>query len=112
MTARPSFLPEPFEILELADGQTVELRIVEATRGAMTIRPRYPGAPAEKVIAALRLQLAPGVKTVGPSYFDVTSQTLIAQLIPYLDRLKREQLPFKITAHGLGPRKRFTVEIP
>jgi len=104
-------LPEPYEILELRDGEGVTLKVSGYVRGEMRIKPRYPGAPEEKVIRALRLQLSAGVKTVGPSFWDVTSQTLIAQLTPHLEDLVRSGREFRITAHGEAPRKRFTLEL-
>jgi len=104
-------LPEPYEILELRDGASVTLKASGYVVGQMRIKPRYPGAPAEKVIGALRLQLPAGVKPVGPPFWDVTSQTLIAQLKPHLDDLVRSGREFRITAHGEAPRKRFTLEL-
>jgi len=104
-------LPEPYEILELRDGESVRLRTSAYVLGRMSIKPRYPGAPETKVIQALRLQLPAGVKTVGPPFWDVTSQTLIAQLRPHLEDLVRSGREFTITAHGEAPRKRFTLEL-
>jgi len=104
-------LPEPFEILELRDGESVRLKASGYALGRMSIKPRYPGAPESKEIQALRLRLPAGVKTVGPPFWDVTSQTLIAQLKPHLEDLVRTGREFKITAHGEAPRKRFELEL-
>ena len=104
-------LPEPYEILELRDDEGVTLKASAYVLGRMSIKPRYPGAPETKLIQALRLQLPAGVKTVGPSFWDVTSQTLIAQLKPHLEDLIRTGREFRITAHGEAPRKRFTLEL-
>jgi len=104
-------LAEPYEILELRDGQGVTLKATKYDLGRMRIKPRYPGAPAEKEIQALRLHLGAGVKTVGPPFWDVTSQTLIAQLKPHLEDLVKSGREFRITAHGEAPRKRFTLEL-
>lgn len=102
---------EPFEILELADGMTVRLAIKGFEWGETVIHPRYPGAPAEKRIPVLRLFLREGYKPVGPAYWDVTSKTLQAQLKPLLKSLAETGREFTITAHGTGPRKRFTVRV-
>lgn len=110
--AGPGFLEGPYEILELGDGQTVDLSISGYQIGNIVIHPRYPGAPERKTIMALRLLLRPGIKPVGVQYYDVTSQTLIAQLKPYLDILSRTGGKFRITAYGVAPRKRFTVAVP
>jgi len=104
-------LAEPYEILELRDGEAVKLSITKFELGRMVIKPRYPGAPSEKEILALRLHVSAGVKAVGPPFWDVTSQTLIAQLKPHLDDLVKTGREFGITAHGEAPRKRFTLEL-
>jgi hypothetical protein len=57
------------------------------------------------------LQLPAGVKAAGPSYWDLTSQTLIAQLKPHLEDLVKSGRAFQLTAHGEPPRKRFTLEL-
>jgi len=102
---------EPFEILELADGETVSLAIERFEWGETVIHPRYPGAPAEKTIPVLRLYLREGYKPVGPGYWDVTSKTLQAQLKPLLTSLAETGREFTITAHGTGPSKRFSVRV-
>lgn len=111
LTVKPELLAGPYEILELADGSSMRLAIEGFEEGTMDIKPRYPGAPDTKRIQALRLHVAPGYKPVGPSYWDVTSQTLIAQLRPHLKALAAEKKEFVITAHGKAPRKRFSLEI-
>jgi len=111
MTVEAELLPGPYEIMELPDGQSLRLAITGSLEGDMMIKPRYAGAPAEKRIHALRLYVAEGYKPVGVPYWDVTSQTLIAQLRPHLKKLAAEKSEFVITAHGTAPRKRFSLEI-
>jgi len=111
LSEKVGLLPEPFEILELRDGEMVKLSTTRFELGRMVIKPRYPGAPAEKEIQVLRLHLSAGVKAAGPPFWDVTSQTLIAQLKPHLGDLVKTGREFKITAHGEAPRKRFTLEL-
>jgi len=102
---------EPFEILELADGQSVRLKAVRFEVGEMDIRPRYAGAPESKRIPVLRLHLAPNIKPTGPPYWDVTSKTCQAQLRPLEPEIVGKGREFVITAHGSGPSKRFSVRI-
>jgi hypothetical protein len=104
-------LTEPFEILELADGQTIRLRIANFEMGEAVIHPRYPGAPVEKRIPVLRLYVPADLKPRGPPYWDVTSKTLQAQLKPLLVDLKVSGKEFTITAHGVAPSKRFSIRI-
>ena len=102
---------EPFEILELRDGETIRLRVVNFEFGEAVIHPRYAGAPAEKRIPVLRLYVPPEYKPRGPPYWDVTSKTLQAQLKPLLAELKASGKEFTITAFGAAPSKRFSVRI-
>ena len=101
---------KPYEILELKDGQSVSLRVVSYERGSMEIHPKYEGAPESKVIEALRVHLAPGVKPYPPMYYDITSGTLIAQLLPYLLDRGAQAYEYKVTKYGVAPRARFTLE--
>ena len=105
-------LEQPYEVLELPDKESVTLAIHGYVEGDMDIKPRYPGAPEIKRIHALRLHVVPTYKTIGPPFWDVTSQTLIAQLRPHLKDLVAKKTPFTITAHGVAPKKRFSLEIP
>jgi len=103
-------LMKPYEILDLADRGSVSLKIVSYERGTMLIHPTYSGAPTEKEIVALRLHLAPGVKPYPPMYYDITSTTLQAQLLPLLYEREFERYEYVITKYGVAPRARFTVE--
>lgn len=106
-----ALMESPFEILELADGQMVEFRILKWELGETVIHPRFPGAPAEKRINALRVHVPPKFKALFPHYWDITSKTLIAQLLPYLEKRGFEKKTFRVRAHGVAPKKRFTLEI-
>jgi len=103
-------LPGPYEILDLADRETVRLRIVAWEQGTMVIAPRYPGAPAEKEVDALRVHLAAGVKPYPPQYYDITSKTLQAQLLPYLLERGYDRFEYAVTKFGVAPKARFTLE--
>jgi len=50
-------LEPPYEILELKPGETVSFTVVDWQLGKMTIHPRWPGAPKEKVVRAVRVLL-------------------------------------------------------
>ena len=72
------------EILELQDQETVSLTITGWEIGEMDIVGRtFPGS---KRIRVLRVRVPPASKTLGPAYWDITGQTLIEQLLPFLDR--------------------------
>jgi len=96
--------------MELADRQTVTLRIIAWEQGSIVIHPRYGGAPSEKEIPALRVHLWAGYKAYPPMYYDITSKTLMAQLLPLLLERGFENFEYVITAYGVAPRKRFTLE--
>ena len=103
-------LQGPYELLDLPDRGSVRLRVTYWERGSIEIHPRYEGAPASKEVEALRLHLAPGVKPYPPSYYDVTSKTLQAQLLPLLVERGYERYTFVVTKYGVAPRARFTLE--
>jgi hypothetical protein len=75
----------------------------------MTIHPRPLGAP--KVIVALRVYVPSAIKPLYPDYYDITSQTLIAQLLPYLEAGNYQKKVFTVTKHGSGPDARFSLKV-
>jgi len=101
-------LPWPYEFLELADGETRELRIVGYRLGKTTIQPRDGRPPT--TIPVLRVTVAPGTKPTVPDYYDITSKHLIAALLPHLQNGRREHV-VRITRRGTGPAARFTLEV-
>jgi len=104
-------LAGPYEILELRDGESKELTILKYESGTVIIHPRYPGAPTSKEISAIRLYVPQAEKPAGVPYWDVTSQTLIAQLKPFLEEIPEKGLRIRLTAHGIAPSKRYTLEL-
>ena len=102
-------LEGPFEILELGDKETLTTRIMRWQIGEVEIHPAYK--PEGKWIKALRIHVPETDKQYFPWYWDVTSQTLLAQLVPYLERPGYELRTYKITKHGVAPRARFTLEV-
>lgn len=97
------------EILELADGETRQLIITEWQVGEMTIVPRS-GPPAKR-IRVLRVNVPPEAKPLGPAYWDITGQTLIEQMLPYLQQPGFDRKRFTITKHGIPPTARFQLRV-
>jgi hypothetical protein len=104
-------LAGPYEIFELKDGESKELTVTRYEYGTVIIHPRYPGAPPSKEIAAVRLYIRPEEKPAGVPYWDITSQTLIAQLRPFLEAMPPTGLRIRLTAHGIPPSKRYSLEV-
>lgn len=104
-------LPGPYEIHELMDLESRQLTVLKYELGDVVIHPRYPGAPAEKTIHAMRIFVGASDKPHGPPYWDITSQTLIAQLEPLIRAPRPGGLRVKLTAHGTAPSKRYAVEV-
>jgi len=77
-------LAGPYEILEMTDHEVRTLRIVAWQVGTMRIQTSEK--PEGKVIKALRIFVPATTKPIGVSWYDITSQTLIAQLLPYLEQ--------------------------
>jgi hypothetical protein len=97
----------PFEILELAPGESRPLTVLWAEEGRMTITPRDGRPPKE--IPVLRLHVDSTDKPVPPQYLDITSLTLQAQLRPLVLAPGYVPRRFTITKVGSGPGARFTV---
>lgn len=124
-------LPRPYEILELADGQSLSMRVKGYSEGTIRILPTdwesrvnsdlrrgsIDQAQAAallrdgKVIGSLRVVVDQQSKPTGLGYWDITSTTLIAQLLPWLQQPGFPTKTFTITAFGVAPKKRFTVEV-
>jgi hypothetical protein len=102
-------LPGPYEILELVDGESRELVITGFVVGSMVIRP--PHAPNGKQITAVRVMVPKQIKPLPPYYWDITSQTLVAQVLPYLQAGGYVGKKFTIKKFGVAPKARFTLEV-
>jgi hypothetical protein len=105
----PETLPGPYEILELEDGETLDTKVLRWELGEVTIHPA--AQPAGKLILALRIHVPETSKEYFPFYWDVTSQTLIAQIMPFLRAPGFREKLYSITKHGVAPRARFTLVI-
>ena len=102
-------LSGPYEIFDLGRGGARDLRITEYKVGRMTIHPRPAGVPKE--IVALRVWVPETIKTLYPDWYDITSQTLIAQLLPHLEAGDYKRKRFTITKYGAGPTARFSLSV-
>jgi len=102
-------IPGPYEIFELADTETKTLEIQKWEIGTMKII--TPEFPEGKIIKVLRVWVPRAIKPIGTDYYDITSQTLIAQLEPYLKTPDFRRKKFIITKFGVAPRARFKLEV-
>jgi hypothetical protein len=102
-------LQEPYEIFEMLDGETRELRIKSFEQGTIDIKTQE--VPQGKTINALRVFVPIESKAVGVNWYDITSKTLIAQMIGYLIQPDFQKLVFVIKKFGLPPKARFTVTV-
>ena len=102
-------LPGPYELLELEDGGALSTRISNWELGEVTIHPAYK--PEGKQVTTLRIHVPQTDKEFFPFYWDVTSQTLIAQLVPHLEQPHFELKTYIIIKHGVAPSARFTLEV-
>lgn len=129
-TTQPE-LPAPMELLDLEHANSVTLRINHFEQGYTTIHPKSPtprdvrifmqqqgltappvaGQPIFKQIPVLRVY---GTRLDTPSpgtYWDISSLTLQAALLPILTTNASRQVVLKLTALGVKPTKRYSVEM-
>lgn len=102
-------LEKPIELLEIPDGETRELRIVEGRMDQAVIKPDR--APGGVVVDCLRVWTVEGTKEHHPPYWDITAARLYSQLIPHLSRPDLKDKTFVVTAHGAAPNKYFSLEV-
>jgi len=100
-------LVSPFEILEMRDGEVREFTVLRWEEGTLTIRPRYPGAPALKVVTGMRLFVPREDKPLGAPYWDVTSGTLRVQLKSIFETVPGPPWRLRIRKVGEAPKARF-----
>lgn len=101
-------LADPRELLELGDGESRTFTVLRWELGEAVIRPRHQ--PDGKDVPHLRLHVPPQDKPTFPQYWDVHAKTLVAQLLPWLRSADLPRTRFTVTAHGVGEKKRFSVE--
>ena len=104
-------LEPPYEILELKPGETKTFTVIDWQLGKITIHPRWPGAPKEKTVRAIRLFVPPEEKPLFPHYYDATAGTLVPQLWTILREagVPPNRVVLTITKVGAAPKARFSV---
>jgi len=102
-------LSEPMEILELGDGDSFPLKILRWEREEAIIRPAH--APQGKAVPVLRVHVPPETKATSPSYWDITGKGAVALLMPYLQAPGYQTKTFILSAVGVAPKKRFSLEV-
>lgn len=102
-------LSEPFELLDLPDRGVLETTVQRFEEGSATITLRTTGEV--KTVEVLRIHVPQAAKPVGVPYWDITSKTLRAQLLPLLKSANTRARRFRITKMGLAPTARFQVEM-
>jgi len=103
-------MEEALNILELGDREGIIITPIKYEIFEYTIHPKYmQGQP--KKIKILRIWVPKQEQLFGPGYWDITSQTLIATLLPILKEKKLGTFKVKIVALGVAPAKRFSVSI-
>jgi len=104
-------LPPPWEILELEPCKPIRIRVLRYEFGIIAIKPRWPGAPPEKIVKAVRLHVDPKYKPYWPHYWDVTPRRLAYQLA---EIVKRPDISdFELVIHKVGepPKAWFEVRL-
>lgn len=104
-----ALLAPPAEILDLANGEAAEFRILRVDRGELNIATRLE--PQGKTIPVLRLFVPPEDKPLGAPYWDVTSRTLVARLDPIIDMLVGTRRRIRVTKFGVAPTARHQVDV-
>jgi len=104
-------LPPPYEIFEFSPCEETIWHIVAYEVGRMTIKPRWPGAPPQKEIVAIRLTMHEEFKEVPPPYWDLCPGRLVWSLIPLLQA--GEHLKNYILIHRTvpGPKAHFSIQL-
>ena len=100
----------PIEFLDLADRESMDLKIVSWERGVTKISTIRRDREVEIDIPVLRVHVTAETKPLPPRYYDISSKTLQAQLLPLLLAPRFERWTYRVTAYGVAPRKRFSLE--
>ena len=104
------FLDPPYEIFEFEPCTPAYFKVVDYQVGKITITPRWPGAPKEKVVIAIRLYLDPYTKKYFPKYWDITPSRLVYQLASILTAGIPDGMWLKIHRDVAGPKAHFLVQ--
>ena len=103
-------LEDPFEILDMPNNGILQTKILDFKMGMTKIAPRGTKPGEFKVLETLRIHVPHIWKPVGVSYWDITSKTLTAQILPYLQKPESKKKVYKITKYGIAPKARFSLD--
>jgi len=95
----------------MADGESRTIGIDKWEQGTTQITTMRNGTATAKIINVLRVYLPAGEKRVGMPYWDITSTTLQAQMLPLLPQAQARKTRIRITKHGVAPLARFEVAL-
>lgn len=101
-------LPQPYDVLDLVDGEELLTRVTGSAEGDVDIR---TAAGVQKVVQALRLIVPPEDKPTVPYYWDLTSKLLLAHMRPLLPDAIAHGLYIKIHKYGEKPIARFSFAV-
>lgn len=102
-------LAGPMEVLDLPDRGILRTRILRWEEGEAEITTRT--TPGQKVVEILRIHVPAETKKVGVPYWDITSKTLRAQLLPLLPGIVENGREVKIQKYGFAPSARFSLDV-
>jgi hypothetical protein len=104
------FLDPPFEILEFEPGKAYEFTVAAFKIGRLKIKPRWPGAPEEKEVIAIRIFVPKEEKPQFPHYWDITPSRLVTQLAAMLIAEFPRQRRIRVLRDIAGPKAHFSVQ--
>ena len=107
---RLPWLEPPYEIYEFKPAEPAVFHITAYKIGKIRIVPRWPGAPPEKLVIAVRLYVDPATKPAYPPYYDITPSRLVHQLSNLLVQGIPTGMALRITRDIPGPKAHFSVE--
>jgi hypothetical protein len=104
------WLSPPYEIYEFQPCNPATFSITDYKIGKIRISPRWPGAPTEKIVIAIRLFVKPETKPAFPYYYDITPSRLVHQLASMLVHGVPHGMRLRIHRDIPGPKAHFSVE--
>ena len=124
-------LPEPYEFVDVDAGHAFQITVTHYLDGSVVIHPRNPSARQIRIMMDQRQMPAPpvpgepisievpalrlyGRRLDEPSaapYWDVSSKTLRADLLARFTSGLLLPATLTLTANGVRPRKRYSVEV-
>jgi hypothetical protein len=108
-TATIPFLDPPYEIFEFQPARPARFIVTGFKVGRIRISPRWPGAPPEKEVVAVRLFIDPKTKPTYPPYWDITPSRLVHQLAGMLAAGIPAGMALEIERDIPGPKAHFSV---